>query len=124
LPAILFAWRFHVQFCVQFEKFQRLLHISVDGASAQIPGVPNSESFLPRAFRSWQGIVFTLRFHLIPFAVFQNRYVQEEKEGEKGKSFSLSVFQLSSHSQTSRLLTSSLSLGVPVPRPTQCVRDA
>ena len=31
---------------------------------------------------------------------------------------------LPSHSQTSRLLTSSLSLGVPVPRPTQCVRDA
>ncbi len=29
-----------------------------------------------------------------------------------------------SHSPTSRLLTSSLSLGVPVPRPTQCVRDA
>jgi hypothetical protein len=29
-----------------------------------------------------------------------------------------------SHSQTSRLLTSSLSLGVPVPRPTQCVRGA
>jgi hypothetical protein len=29
-----------------------------------------------------------------------------------------------SHSQTSRLLTSSLSLGVPVTRPTQCVRDA
>jgi hypothetical protein len=29
-----------------------------------------------------------------------------------------------SHSQTSRLLTSSLSLGVPVPRPTQCVREA
>jgi hypothetical protein len=28
-----------------------------------------------------------------------------------------------SHSETSRLLTSSLSLGVPVPRPTQCVRD-
>jgi hypothetical protein len=28
-----------------------------------------------------------------------------------------------SHSQTSRLLTSSLSFGVPVPRPTQCVRD-
>jgi hypothetical protein len=27
-----------------------------------------------------------------------------------------------SHSQTSRLLTSSLSLGVSVPRPTQCVR--
>ncbi len=27
-----------------------------------------------------------------------------------------------SHSQTSRLLTSSLSLGVPVPRPTQCMR--
>ncbi len=26
-----------------------------------------------------------------------------------------------SHSQTSRLLTSSLSLGVSVPRPTQCV---
>jgi hypothetical protein len=29
-----------------------------------------------------------------------------------------------SHSQTSRLLPSSLSLGVPVPRPTQCVRNA
>jgi hypothetical protein len=29
-----------------------------------------------------------------------------------------------SHSQTSRLLTSSLSLGVPVPRPTQCMGDA
>ncbi len=29
-----------------------------------------------------------------------------------------------SHSQTSRLLSSSLSLGVPVPRPTQCVRGA
>ena len=29
-----------------------------------------------------------------------------------------------SHSQTSRLLTSSLPLGVPVPRPTQCMRDA
>ncbi len=29
-----------------------------------------------------------------------------------------------SHSQTSRLLTSSLSLGVPVPRPTQYVRGA
>ena len=29
-----------------------------------------------------------------------------------------------SHSQTSRLLTSSLSLGLPVPRPTQCVRGA
>ncbi len=29
----------------------------------------------------------------------------------------------SSHSQTSRLLTSSLSLGVPVPRSTQCMRD-
>jgi hypothetical protein len=29
-----------------------------------------------------------------------------------------------SHSQTSRLLTSSLSLGVPVPRPTQCIRVA
>jgi hypothetical protein len=28
-----------------------------------------------------------------------------------------------SHSQTSRLLTSSLSLGVPVPRPTQCVSE-
>jgi hypothetical protein len=27
-----------------------------------------------------------------------------------------------SHSQTSCLLTSSLSLGVPVPRPTQCLR--
>jgi hypothetical protein len=27
-----------------------------------------------------------------------------------------------SHSPTSRLLTSSLSLGVPVPRPTQCMR--
>ena len=27
-----------------------------------------------------------------------------------------------SYSQTSRLLTSSLSLGVPVPRPTQCMR--
>jgi hypothetical protein len=27
-----------------------------------------------------------------------------------------------SHSQTSRLLTSSFSLGVPVPRPTQCLR--
>jgi hypothetical protein len=29
-----------------------------------------------------------------------------------------------SHSETSRLLTSSLSLGVPVPRSTQCIRDA
>jgi hypothetical protein len=29
-----------------------------------------------------------------------------------------------SHSQTSRLLISSLSLGTPVPRPTQCVRGA
>jgi hypothetical protein len=29
-----------------------------------------------------------------------------------------------SHSQTSRLLTSSLSLGVPVPRPTQCMRGS
>jgi hypothetical protein len=29
-----------------------------------------------------------------------------------------------SYSQTSRLLTSSLSLGLPVPRPTQCVRGA
>jgi hypothetical protein len=29
-----------------------------------------------------------------------------------------------STSHTSRLFTSSLSLGVPVPRPTQCVRDA
>ncbi len=29
-----------------------------------------------------------------------------------------------SHSQTSRLLTSSLSLGVPLPRPTQCMRGA
>ena len=29
-----------------------------------------------------------------------------------------------SHSQTSCLLTSSLSLGVPVPRPTQCVRGS
>jgi len=29
-----------------------------------------------------------------------------------------------SHSQTSRLLTSTLSLGVPVPRPTQCMRGA
>jgi hypothetical protein len=28
-----------------------------------------------------------------------------------------------SHSQTSRLLTSSLSLGIPVPRSTQCMRD-
>ncbi len=28
-----------------------------------------------------------------------------------------------SHSQTSRLLSSSLSLGVPAPRPTQCMRD-
>jgi hypothetical protein len=28
-----------------------------------------------------------------------------------------------SHSQTSRLLTSSLSLGIPVPRATQCIRD-
>ena len=28
-----------------------------------------------------------------------------------------------SHSQTSRLLTSSLSLGVPVPRPTEGIRD-
>ena len=28
-----------------------------------------------------------------------------------------------SHSQTSRLLTSSLSLGVPVPRPTEGMRD-
>ena len=28
-----------------------------------------------------------------------------------------------SHSETSRLLTSSLSLGIPVPRPTQCIRD-
>jgi hypothetical protein len=28
-----------------------------------------------------------------------------------------------SHSQTSRLLTSSLSLGVPGPKPTQCMRD-
>jgi hypothetical protein len=28
-----------------------------------------------------------------------------------------------SHSETSRLLTSSLSLGVPVPRVTQCIRD-
>jgi hypothetical protein len=28
-----------------------------------------------------------------------------------------------SHTQTSRLLTSSLSLGVPVPRATQCMRD-
>jgi hypothetical protein len=29
----------------------------------------------------------------------------------------------SSHSETSRLLTSSLSVGVPVPRATQCMRD-
>jgi hypothetical protein len=29
-----------------------------------------------------------------------------------------------SHSQTSRLLTSSLSLGIPVPRTTQCMRGA
>jgi hypothetical protein len=29
-----------------------------------------------------------------------------------------------SHSQTFRLLTSSLSLGVPAPRPTQCMRDS
>jgi hypothetical protein len=29
-----------------------------------------------------------------------------------------------SYSQTSHLLTSSLSLGVPVPRPTQCMGDA
>ena len=29
-----------------------------------------------------------------------------------------------SHSQTSRLLNSSFSLGVPAPRPTQCMRDA
>jgi hypothetical protein len=29
-----------------------------------------------------------------------------------------------SHSETPRLLTSSLSLGVPVPRPTQCMRVA
>ncbi len=31
-------------------------------------------------------------------------------------------YTLPSHSQTSRLLTSSLTLGVPVPRPTQCLR--
>ena len=29
-----------------------------------------------------------------------------------------------SHSQTSRLLTSSLSLGVPLPRPTQCTSES
>ncbi len=28
-----------------------------------------------------------------------------------------------SHSQTSRLLTSSISIGVPVPHTTQCIRD-
>ncbi len=30
---------------------------------------------------------------------------------------------IASHSQTCRLLTLSLSLGVPAPRPTQCMRD-
>jgi hypothetical protein len=32
------------------------------------------------------------------------------------------ILTLTLHSQTSRLLTSSLSLGVPVPRPTHCLR--
>ena len=34
----------------------------------------------------------------------------------------LALTKTVSHSQTSRLLTSSLSLGVPVPRATQCIR--
>ncbi len=40
-----------------------------------------------------------------------------------GVSISSSSHTHPSHSQTSRLLTSSLSSGVPVPRPTQCIRD-
>jgi hypothetical protein len=39
-----------------------------------------------------------------------------------GTSIASSSHTHPSHSQTSRLLTSSLSLGVPVPRPTQCIR--
>ncbi len=38
-----------------------------------------------------------------------------------GASIVSSSYTHPSHSQTSRLLTSSLSLGVPVPRPTQCM---
>ncbi len=37
--------------------------------------------------------------------------------------FTSSGVRVKAHSQTSRLLTSSLSLGVPVPRATQCMRD-
>ncbi len=40
-----------------------------------------------------------------------------------GVSITLKSHTHPSHSQTSRLLTSSLSLGVPVPRPNQCLRD-
>ncbi len=39
-----------------------------------------------------------------------------------GASIASSSHTHPSHSQTVRLLTSSLSLGVPVPRPTQCMR--
>jgi hypothetical protein len=39
-----------------------------------------------------------------------------------GASFTSKSYTHPSYSQTSRLLTSSLSLGVPVPRPTQCMR--
>jgi hypothetical protein len=47
-----------------------------------------------------------------------------EEEGEEEEEESDVVRELHpSHSQTSRLFTSSLSLGVPVPRATQCIRD-
>jgi len=59
-------------------------------------------------------------------AILEKRKGKKNKKNKKEKNrkilFSLlAAHTHPSHSQTSRLLTSSLSLGVPVPRPTQCV---
>jgi len=53
----------------------------------------------------------------------KKREQKEKKEQGGKKKRPVSGQSHPSHSQTSRLLTSSLCLGVPVPRTTQCFRD-
>jgi hypothetical protein len=84
-------------------------------------GVQSAQSNMG-AFFHFRRVAFSLMLNSRVFSILAKAAALRITLNLDGATITSKSHTHPSHSQTSRLLTSFLSLGVPIPRPTQCMR--
>jgi hypothetical protein len=86
-----------------------------------VSGVQSAQSNLGTSYFHFRRTVFSNQFESTDGLLLAKADVLRINLNLDGVTITSNSHTHPSHSQTSRLLTSSLSLGVPAPRPTQCM---